>query len=193
MAIKGHRVGNRHRHTAVAVLDSETEAVRAVRELHRVGFTNEQMTLLAKDDTAVAHAIDEVGVINGREIEPADTLAEEVEPKGRDELFGMLLGGLIGFVAGLGMLLIPGFGTFLIQAGPLAIAMHCLTTAACGLGLGILLGAINDERVTEGHRDLYHEKLDSGKWLLVVHGDDEDILRATEHLRGFSQDPIEAF
>lgn len=193
MAIKEHRGVGRHRHTAVAVLDNEAEAVRAVRELQGIGFASDQLTLLAKDNTAVEHVSASVGVTPDPDRYPADILAEEIEPKGRDEMFGMILGAVIGFVAGLVMLLIPGFGTFLIQAGPLAIAMHCLTTAAAGLGLGILLGAINDERVTEDHRDFYHSTLNSGKWILVVTGDDDEVERATDHLQRMTGEKVEAF
>lgn len=193
MAIKEHHVGGRHRHTAVAILDNEADAVGAIRYLQQAGFSNEQLTLLAKDETAIEHVLAEVGPVPGRELEPADVIAEGIQPKGRDEMVGMMMGAVIGFVAGLSMLLIPGFGNFLIQAGPLAIAMHCVTTAAAGLGLGILLGAINDERVTEDHRDYYHKRLAEGRWLLVVHGDDDDIIRATDHLKGMSRDQVESF
>lgn len=193
MALEHVNIPTRHKHTAVALFDRRDEVVAAVRALHRSGFSNDQISLLAKDDTAVGETIREVGVIDGSEIEPADVLAEEIEPKGRDEMAGMAIGGTMGFVIGFAALAIPGFGGFLLAAGPFAIALHSLTTSAAGLGLGALLGAIFDERVTEEHRDLYKRQLEGGRWILVVHGENDEIERAAGYLRGQNCSHVDAF
>ena len=183
----------KHPHTAVAVLPHRDALVSAVRDLHAMGFGTEQLSILAKDDTALQQTTREVGALDGCELSPPAALAQEAEPKGRDELGGMAIGGTVGFLIGLTAIGLPGFGAFLLAAGPLAILANALMVSAGGLGLGALLGAILDEKVTEEHRDLYEQELKAGRWMLVVHGDEEAIGRATAHLRGFPTRHLDAF
>lgn len=194
MAVEHMKIPTSHKHTAVALYDRLDDVVAAVRELHRLGFTNDEISLLAKDQELVGRAIHEVGAVNGREIEPADTLADESEPKGRDEVAGMAVGGTVGLVVGLAMIAIPGFGGFLLAAGPMAIAIHALTTSAAGVGLGALFGAILDERVTEEHRDLYKERLERGGWIVAAHHNENDAIeRAADAFKRAGSDHVDAF
>jgi hypothetical protein len=157
--------------------------VQAVRRLHEAGFTHDQISLLAKDEAACKNAALETDTLNGDEMVLPDDVADAVEPKGRDEMAGMAIGGAVGFLVGLSAVAIPGFGTFLLAAGPLAIALQSLTVGAAGMGLGALLGAILDENVTETHKELYRKRLDEGWWMLLVHANDEDLTRATNVLQ----------
>lgn len=175
---------SRHKRTAVAVLPDHNRVVEAVRALHAAGFGNEQISVLAKDDAIVRDTVQTIGVLDGQTIEAADDLAEESIPKGRDEVGGMAIGAGVGFVLSFTAIAIPGFGEFLLAAGPLALAVNALTTSAAGVGLGALVGALMDERGTEDHRDLYKKALEQGKWLLVVHGDNAQIDQAAQVLKG---------
>lgn len=193
MATEHMNVTSRHKNTAVASFASLDQVVAVVRALHQAGFATDQISLLAREDSMIRQVTDQVGALNARADEPVDTLADEVEPKGRDELAGMAIGGTVGLLVSFVALAIPGFGGFLLAAGPVAIAIHSLTVSAAGLGLGALLGAIFDERVTEEHRDLYKQKLEAGEWLVVVHGENEEIDRAGELLQGHHTDHLDTF
>jgi hypothetical protein len=182
MAINLDRVTQRHKHLAVAILPTQDDLVSAVRELHRLGFGNDQLSILAKDSAALGRVTDVEACVDGRELDAPAMVAYESEPKGRDEAVGMAVGGAVGVILGLSSVILPGFGAFLLAAGPGAIAMHVLTWGAAGIGLGALLGAIMDESVTEDHRERYERELDAGKWMLVVHGPELEIERARQAL-----------
>lgn len=178
MATENPVVGAQLRHTLVTLFENEAALFNAVRILHQAGFGREKLSILTQDEAALTRIASEADVQDGREKTSAEALAQDVSPKGHDETVGMVIGGTVGMVLGLSAIVIPGFGPFLLATGPLAIALHGATVAAAGVGLGALFGAIMDESVTEEHRDLYERRLAEGYWLLVVHGDDDEIERA---------------
>ncbi|MNL89343.1 hypothetical protein D3C87_2196040 [compost metagenome] len=59
------------------------------------------------------------------------------------------------------------------------------------MGLGALLGAIFDEKITEEHKALFHDHLEKGGWMLMVHGEDEALDRAGELLHELHIDHVE--
>lgn len=191
MAMEQTRVEAGTEHTVMALVPTLDQVVESVRRLHEIGFTTDQISLLAKDEAAVRTTVRDVGARNGAEINLPNNIAEAVEPKGRDEMAGMAIGGAVGFLVGLTAVAIPGFGAFLLAAGPVAIALHAMTVGAAGMGMGALLGAIFDEKVTEEHRALYHDRLEQGWWMLMVHGDDECLERATVALRETNVEHVE--
>ena len=191
MAMEQTRVEARPGHILVALVPDLDQVVTAVKRLHEQGFTTDQISLLAKDEAAVRTTVRDVGARNGLEMALPSDIADAVEPKGRDEMAGMAIGGAVGFLVGLTAVAIPGFGAFLLAAGPVAIALHALTVGAAGMGLGALLGAIFDEKITEEHKALYHDRLEQGWWMLMVHADDESLGRATQLLRDAKLEYVE--
>ncbi|MDB5096674.1 MAG: multi-sensor signal transduction histidine kinase [Cyanobacteria bacterium RYN_339] len=165
----------------------------AVRELHRLGYSNEQLSVLAKDVDALDRVTSSEPCHDGREMDAPAMVAYESEPKGRDEAVGMAVGGAVGVILGLSSVILPGFGAFLLAAGPVAIALHGLTMGAAGIGLGALLGAIMDESVTEDHRTRYEHDIEAGKWMLVVHGQEQEIARAAEVLETRGVPDVDTF
>jgi len=170
------------RRTAIATYGTEAEAVAALRALHQQGLDKEHITLVAKDALAVERVASLEGATGSVQQGESEMFAYRQHQKGRPEIIGALAGALIAILLGLGALAIPGFGTFLLVAGPLAILLHCMTLAAAGLGLGALIGAIVDESATENQRDYYEQEFKAGHWMIVVHGDDQSIGRATSVL-----------
>lgn len=197
MRLQQLQIWRHHKRLAVAVIEDEATVVDTVRRLQRLGIKNDQISLLALDTQKVFGAIAEIGAFQGQDVRPgssADVVAEETAPKGRSELEGMALGGGIGLLIGLAAFAIPGLGVALLAAGPVVMAINVLGhTAAGGLGLGMVLGAIFDERVTEDHRRDYKERLEAGHWLLVVHGDERDIERAQSDVFGPRVERVEVF
>lgn len=197
MRLEALKVRRHQQHLVVAVIADEASAIAAVRRLHRIGIGSEAISLLALDTEKVHEAIAEIGPVAGQVVhagQPVDVLAEETGSHGRDETRGTALGGCIGLVIGLGVFAIPGLGVALLAAGPVIMAINVLGhTIAGGLGLGLVLGAIFDERVTEDHRDHYKARLEQGAWLLVIHGDDALVKRAGAELQGAHVERVETF
>ncbi len=81
---------------------------------------------------------------------------------------GGALGGLGGFLIGIGTLAIPGVGPF-IAAGPILAA---LSGAAIGAATGGVAGGLIGLGIPEYEAGVYDEKIRKGKTLLASHCDD---------------------
>jgi hypothetical protein len=88
---------------------------------------------------------------------------------------GGVLGGALGWLAGIGALAIPGVGPF-VAAGPL---MAALGGAAVGGGIGIIAGALAGMGIPEYEAKRYEGKVRDGNILISVHaGESDEIDRA---------------
>lgn len=81
---------------------------------------------------------------------------------------GMGVGAILGWLAGLGTLAIPGVGPF-IAAGPI---MAALSGAAIGGATGGLVGALVGMGIPEYEAKRYEGKIKDGNILISVHTDD---------------------
>lgn len=81
---------------------------------------------------------------------------------------GVVLGGVFGWLAGIGALAIPGVGP-LIAAGPI---MAALSGAAVGGTLGGLTGALIGFGIPEYEAKRYYDRVQAGAALLSVHSED---------------------
>lgn len=90
---------------------------------------------------------------------------------------GALLGGTLGWLAGVGALAIPGVGP-LIAAGPI---MALLAGAAAGGAAGGLAGALVGMGIPEYEAQRFEGKLREGNILIAVHADNnEEAARARQ-------------
>jgi hypothetical protein len=83
---------------------------------------------------------------------------------------GALLGGALGWLAGIGTLAIPGLGP-MIAAGPI---MAALSGAAAGGAIGGLAGALIGLGVPEYEAKRFEGKVMAGNALISVHTDNSD-------------------
>jgi len=83
---------------------------------------------------------------------------------------GVLLGGALGWLAGIGALAIPGLGPF-IAAGPI---MAALAGAGVGGTVGGVVGALVGMGIPEFEAKRYEGRIKSGGFLLSVHCDNSD-------------------
>lgn len=83
---------------------------------------------------------------------------------------GMGIGAVLGWVAGIGAIAIPGVGPF-IAAGPIVAA---LSGAAIGGATGGILGALVGMGIPEFEAKQYESKIRSGNILISVHTEDSD-------------------
>jgi len=83
---------------------------------------------------------------------------------------GMGGGAILGWLAGIGTLAIPGVGPF-IAAGPI---MAALSGAAVGGATGGIIGALVGMGIPEYEAKHYDGKISEGNTLISVHTDDSD-------------------
>ena len=83
---------------------------------------------------------------------------------------GMGIGAVLGWVAGIGAIAIPGVGPF-IAAGPI---MAALSGAAIGGAAGGIVGALVGMGIPEFEAKQYESKIRSGNILISVHTEDSD-------------------
>ena len=133
----------------------EAQAGRIVDDLKASGFPNDRISVLLPDKSGTQEFAQEKG-----------TKAPEGALTGVGT--GGVLGGALGWLAGIGALGIPGLGPF-IAAGPI---MAALSGAAVGATTGGLIGALIGMGIPEHKARAYEENVKRGRTLVSVHSDD---------------------
>ena len=142
----------------VGSYETENQAIRAIEELQREGYTSEDISVLSKDKQ-------EAETVN----EATGTQAGEGAAAGAAT--GGALGGLGGVLAGIGALAIPGIGP-IVAAGPIAAG---LAGAAAGAGVGGLAGALIGMGIPDDEAERYETHFNEGKILVLVEDDRSSI------------------
>src|SRR5579884_3141094 len=91
---------------------------------------------------------------------------------------GAVIGGTLGWLAGIGMLAIPGIGPF-IAAGPL---MALLGGVGVGAAVGGLTGALIGMGIPEYVATRYEGRIKGGCILLSVHADDSNWIQKAKKI-----------
>jgi hypothetical protein len=154
---------------AFGIYSDQVEVENAVEALRAAGYRNTDISVLfpenvgTKDFAAEKH-----------------TKAPEVATAGAGT--GAVIGGGLGWLAGIGALAIPGLGPF-IAAGPI---MAALAGAGVGGAVGGIVGALVGMGIPEYEAKRYEGRIKKGGILLSVHCDNsewtrraKDILEAT--------------
>lgn len=137
--------------TVYAIAHTEAQAVQAAERLRVHGILPDDISILSPDRSGV-HA---VGHTNS-------TKSPEGASVGAGA--GLLTGGLVGWMAGIGALAIPGLGP-LIAAGPILAA---LSGAALGSAVGGLAGGLMGLGIPEYEAKQYEGRLQEGKILIAA-------------------------
>ena len=152
---------------AVAVYDQHTQAEDAVKALQRAGFDMKKISIIGRDYHTEEHV---VGFLNAGD---------------RAKVFGKLgafWGGLMGVLFGSAMLFVPVVG-HVIVLGPLAATLFGgLQGAVLVGGISALAGALMAIGIPKDSVLRYETALKADKFMLVVHGDAQEIKRAHELL-----------
>lgn len=165
---------NDHDTVVFCTADSSARAISIVDRLHRSGFPDSDISLLTPDQ----------GGASGVGVE-AGSKAPEGAVTGAGT--GLLLGGALGWMAGIGALAIPGLGPF-IAAGPI---MAALGGAAVGSAAGGVTGALVGMGFTEYEAKQFHTYLTDGHALIsVAVANDVAESRAKEIFRDAGADNI---
>jgi hypothetical protein len=145
------------------IAKSEDQAVRIVEGARDAGFSGEDVSVLFPDNEGTRDFAHKKG-----------TKAPEGATAGA--LSGGFLGGVGGWLVGIGTLAIPGLGPF-VAAGPI---MAALGGAAAGAAAGGLAGALIGMGIPEYEAKLYEGKVRGGNILISVHTEDSDEVKTAK-------------
>lgn len=149
------------------IYGARAQVESTIERLRTEGFTNSSISVLFPENLGAQ----EMGL-------KKETKAPEGTVTGVGS--GAILGGTVGWLAGIGILAIPGFGP-LIAAGPI---MAALAGASVGGGVGGVLGALAGFGIPEYEAKRYTGRIKEGGILLSVHCDNaKDVERAKETLK----------
>ncbi len=153
---------------AVAVYDLHTQAEAAVKALQRTGFDMKKISIIGKDYETEEHV---VGFLNA---------GDRAKVFGK---WGAFWGGLMGILFGSAMMFVPVVG-HVIVLGPLAAMLFGgLQGAVLVGGISALAGALMAIGIPKDSVLRYETALKANKFMLVVHGDAQEIKRAHELLK----------
>ncbi|MBU6483496.1 MAG: DUF1269 domain-containing protein [Betaproteobacteria bacterium] len=152
---------------AVAVYDLHTQAETAVKALQRAGFDMKKISIIGRDYHTEQHVI---GFLNA---------GDRAKVFGK---FGAFWGGLMGVLFGSALMFVPVVGHVIIL-GPLAAAIFGgLEGAVLVGGISALAGALMAVGIPRDSVLRYETALKADKFMLVVHGDAQEIKHAHELL-----------
>lgn len=148
------------RQSVVAVCGNLPEAKSAIARLKQHGFPTDHISLVARglEDDSELH-----GYVN---------YGDHTE---KDAGIGGLAGGIFGALVGAAFFWIPGFGPLLV-IGPLVSGMT-------GFVVGALIGAMVGWGIPEDQVAEYQQKVKQGKYLVIAHGDPQQVDTAATVLR----------
>ena len=146
------------------ITNTRKQADQIVGQLKTANFSNNDISVLFPDkDTTRDFAHEK------------NTKAPEGAVAGAGT--GGVIGGALGWIAGIGALAIPGVGPF-IAAGPIIAA---LSGAAVGAAVGGIAGGLIGLGIPEIEAKRYEGKIKAGNLLISVHTENsEEITRAKE-------------
>lgn len=148
----GHKKGN---NVVYGIFDSRSSVESAVDALKANGYRNADVSVLLADNDMTSDFAHEKA-----------TKAPEGAATGVTS--GAILGGALGWLAGIGSLAIPGVGPF-VAAGPI---MAALAGATVGGAVGGVSGALIGMGIPEYEAKRYESFVAKGGILLSVHADD---------------------
>jgi hypothetical protein len=147
------------------IANSDFQAGAIVDRLKNEGFSNDDISALFPDKTGTRDFAHQKG-----------TKAPEGIATGAGT--GGVVGGALGWLAGIGALTIPGVGPF-IAAGPIIAA---LSGAAVGATVGGIAGGLIGLGIPELEARRYEGKIKAGNILLSVHTEDSEEIRVAEEI-----------
>ena len=152
---------------AVAIFDTHTRAEAAVKALQRASFDMKKLSIIGRDYHTEEHV---VGFLNA---------GDRAKYFGK---FGAFWGGLMGILFGSALFFVPVIGHVIIL-GPLATTIYGgLQGAVLVGGASALVGALSAIGIPRDSVLRYETALKADKFLLIVHGDAQEIKRAHELL-----------
>jgi hypothetical protein len=152
---------------AVAVYDTHVQAEAAVKALQRAGFDMKKISIMGRDYHTEEHV---VGFLNA---------GDRARTFGK---YGAFWGGLMGILFGSAFMFVPILG-HLVILGPIASSIFGgLEGAVLVGGFSALAGALMAVGIPKDSVLRYETALKADKFMLLVHGDGGEIVRAHDVL-----------
>jgi hypothetical protein len=152
---------------ALGVYETHTAAENAIKELQLAGFNMKQLSIV------------------GQGYHTEENVTGFYNMKDRMKLWGKmgaLWGGIWGWIAGSALFVLPGIGPVMV-GGPMITMMVAAVEGAVALGGMSALGAVIASLGVPKNSILdYETAIQAEKFLLIVHGGDDDVRRAREIL-----------
>jgi hypothetical protein len=148
-----------------AIYRNRESVEEAVDALKSAGFRNTDISVLFPDNKGTKDFAFEKG-----------TKAPEGVVAGAGS--GAVVGGVLGWLAGIGVLAVPGIGPF-IAAGPIVAALAGMGIAGT---IGGIAGALIGMGIPEYEAKRYEGRVKGGHVLLSVHSDDRDWAKRAENI-----------
>jgi len=152
---------------AIAVFDSHQAAEEAIRDLQKQGFDMHRLSIVGKDYHTEEHV---VGYYN---------IGDRMKCWGQR---GAFWGALWGTLFGSAFFVLPGLGPVLMGGPLVAAVVSAIEGAAVMGGISALGAALISVGIPENSIVEYEAELKVGKFLLIVHGTDEEVGRAKQYL-----------
>ena len=147
------------------IAQNRAQAETIVDGLRNAGFSSSEISVLLPDKSGTRDFAHEQNT----------KLPEGATTGG---VAGMGVGAVLGWLAGIGSLAIPGVGPF-IAAGPI---MAALGGAAVGGAAGGIIGALVGMGIPEYEAKLYDGKIRGGNALISVHTDNSDQVKTAKEI-----------
>lgn len=168
---------------AVGVFKKQEDIESALHALKGGGFDMDRVSLLARNLEDVEGAR-EVTEKHGNEAK---------EGAGIGATTGTVLGGVGGFLVGVGLLAIPGVGPILAAGAEISALASTLAGAGIGAAAGGIIGALVGLGIPEEKAKVYNERVKAGHYLLMVSGNDDEVRRAQSIMRERNVEEFEIF
>ncbi|MBW4600476.1 MAG: general stress protein [Calothrix sp. FI2-JRJ7] len=154
---------------AIGIFPYRQHAVQAFDELRSNGFSMNKISVITKKP-------------EDEQLDNTDTNESNITPSegaAMGALASAKTAGLLTLVAGLGILLIPGFGPALAVESVLVTLLGSGASAAAGGLIGALRGWFLPEEAAQ----LYNNRVFQGEYLVTIEGTEDDIRRAEPVLK----------
>ncbi|MGF1500145.1 MAG: histidine kinase [Elainellaceae cyanobacterium] len=159
---------------AVGVFKTQDAVEDLIRKLKSDNFPMERVSLLARDVKGIEGA-DEITETEGNEAK---------EGAGAGATTGTVLGGVGGFLVGVGLLAIPGVGPVLAAGTEISALASTFAGAGIGAATGGIVGALVGMGIPEERAKVYEDRIKAGNYLVMISGTDEEI----EHISSIMRD-----
>ncbi|MEQ9669399.1 histidine kinase [Coleofasciculus sp. G2-EDA-02] len=167
----------------VGIFPNRENLQNTIQALKDGNFDMERVSLLARNIEDVEGA-KEITEKHGNEAQ---------EGAGIGATTGTVLGGVGGFLIGVGLLAIPGVGPILAAGAEIGALGSTLAGAGIGAATGGIVGALIGLGIPEERAKVYNERIKAGDYLLMVSGSDDKVERAASIMRDRHAEELEIF
>ncbi|MBS1615013.1 MAG: hypothetical protein JST06_02740 [Bacteroidetes bacterium] len=166
----------------IGIYETQEKAIGAIKALKDAGYSEKKISILHRAaDAPDPKDPGEGGQGLGRDSD--DVYSKDMKAAATGVGIGAVVGPTLGILAGVGIISIPGLG-ILVGAGAVAGALAGLDVGLIGGGI---ISSLAIARMNKHHEALYHEHLEAGRFIVIAHGNDDEIEQAKDILEKYGE------